>query len=462
MSTERSKSAKAGAQQRADQTRRGVLKAALAVGTAAVGASALPRSLSAQSDAWWESIIGHGSQHDRRQRQTESRARRAAQLQDLRDNATPWRSDVMVDSTQAAIERYRKLVSIGGWQTVPGPRLLRPGDDDERVPILRRRLRVEGDLSPAGNYYESYNFDADLERGVKNFQSRHGLRVSGRVDRPTFAALNVSADMRLNQLNLNLRRIRELMNTRIEDRYILVNVPAYQLEAVERYEVQQRHRVIAGRPGRETPNVQATIRALNFFPYWRVPLSVARLDLIPRLMKEPDYLDKEHIRAVRGSFDGPEIDTRTLDWSQVDTNEVFFRQDPGEWNALGLVRIDMPNEHIVYMHDTPMKKLFEQPSRAYSAGCVRVQDVMKLAEWIAQYEIGWDQPGQSEAVIAAGQPLTLELTRPVPVYFAYITGWGEPDGTVQFRPDIYDRDGAREFAGDIDPDDPAPPPNLTP
>ena len=128
-----------------------------------------------------------------------------------------------------------------------------------------------------------------------------------------------------------------LMAQKIEDRYVLVNVPAFQLEAVERHQVELRHRVIAGKPERETPSVRAQIRALNFFPYWRVPDSVAKLDLIPRLLKEPDYLEKEHIRVLTGSFTGPVIDSSNIDWRQADTNRIKFRQDPGPQNALGLL-----------------------------------------------------------------------------------------------------------------------------
>ncbi|MEL7047630.1 MAG: L,D-transpeptidase family protein, partial [Pseudomonadota bacterium] len=278
----------------------------------------------------------------------------------------------------------------------------------------------------------------------------------------TLAALNISADLRLAQLRLNMQRVRELLRTRVEDRYVVVNVPAFQLEAVERFEVQRRHRVIVGRAGRETPSIRATIQALNFFPYWRVPDSVARRDIFPRLVKEPDYLDKEHIKALRDHFNGEEIDPSSVDWTQADTQKIKFRQDPGEWNALGLVRIDMPNEHIVYMHDTPMKNLFDQSARAYSAGCVRVQNVMELVEWIASYEIGWEEPGRAQPVIDAGEELTVKLTRPLPVYFTYVTAWSEGDGTVYFRPDIYDRDGSRVFAGDFDPEEPPPPVTLTP
>ncbi|MDX2289433.1 MAG: L,D-transpeptidase family protein [Hyphomicrobiaceae bacterium] len=431
-------------------TRRAFLKRGAGL-AGALGGLALPAAAQAQDAAWWETIFGSGSPITRRP--PNDRERRQVDLNDLRENATPWLSDVMLESTQSAIERYQLIVSQGGWPQVPGPRLMRPNDDDERVPLLRRRLRATGELSAKSQYYDSYGFDGELEAAVIRFQSRNGLKPSGRVDRPTFAALNVTAEMRLAQLRLNMRRIQDLMRDRVPDRYILVNVPAFQLEAVESFEVQQRHRVIAGRSERQTPEIRATVRALNFFPYWHVPDSVARLDLVPRMRKDPGYLQREHIRAYRGGDYNQEIPLETIDWNTVDTNLVKFRQDPGEWNALGLVRIDMPNADIVYMHDTPMKQLFGQASRGYSAGCVRVQDVFDLVDWIAKYELGWEQPGRARAVVDAGQALDLTLTRQVPVIFAYITAWGEPGGAVQFRPDLYDRDGAREFAGDIDPED---------
>jgi murein L,D-transpeptidase YcbB/YkuD len=297
---------------------------------------------------------------------------------------------------------------------------------------------------------------------VRRFQERHGLRVTGRVDQPTLAQLNISAQARLEQLRLNRRRIAELLQTRVEDRYVLVNAAAFQLEAVEGYEVRQRHRVIAGKPDRQTPIVRATIRALNFFPYWRVPDSVATLDLFPRLQKEPDYLQKEHIRVLANNFNGPEIDPTNIDWRTADAAKIKFRQDPGPHNALGLVRIDMPNSEGVYMHDTPMKTLFNQRGRSFSAGCVRVQDVFKLVEWIARQEQGWAEPGRAQAVIDSGQALDLVLTRPLPVYFSYITAWAEADGRIEFRPDVYGRDGAKDLAGERDPDAPPPPQSLAP
>ena len=239
---------------------------------------------------------------------------------------------------------------------------------------------------------------------------------------------------------------------------MLVNVPAFELEAVERWEVKQRHRVIVGRDGRETPELRGEIKALNFFPYWRVPTSVATLDLIPKLLQEPGYLQEEGIRIYDGSYDGPEIPQSQIDWGNVDATRIRFKQDPGNRNALGLVRLDMSNEHGVYMHDTPMKKLFNQTGRAFSAGCVRVQGVFELVEWIAQYEPGWEQPNRVREVLDQGEALDVKLTRPVPVIFAYITAWAEPSGLVQFRNDLYNRDGSAALASrdisTLDPDDP--------
>jgi murein L,D-transpeptidase YcbB/YkuD len=173
---------------------------------------------------------------------------------------------------------------------------------------------------------------------VRRFQPIRAA-ISGRVDKPTLLALNVPAQARLAQLRTNQQRLRELMAQRVEDRYVLVNAAAFQLEAVERHQVELRHRIIAGKPERQTPTVRATIKAINFFPYWRVPESVAHLDLIPRLVKEPDYLQKEQIRVFTGSYSGPEVDPVSIDWRQADAAKLRFRQDPGPQNARGFAPI---------------------------------------------------------------------------------------------------------------------------
>ncbi len=409
---------------------------------------------SARAD-WWDQ--NGGTRDSTSHPPVDKPETKAEPLDDIRPDATPWRSDIMLDAMGGAIERYEKVVASGGWPLVPPGRMMRAGDDDPRVPVLRKRLRISGDMPAKGQYYDSENFDSELEAGVRRFQLRNGVRPTGRIEQSMYPVLNITAADRLAQLKLNFDRLRVLMNGGIEDRYVFVNVPAFQLEAVERHEVQLRHRVIVGRTERQTPEVRATIKALNFFPFWRVPDSVAMLDLVPRLQKEPQYLDEQVIRVYNG-VNGPELDPHQVDWLSPQVANFKFKQDPGEKNALGLVRLDMSNEFGVYMHDTPMKKLFEQRSRSFSAGCVRVQDVFQLAEWIAKFEPGWERPGRVQDVLGQGQALDLNLTRPIPVYFAYITAWGEPaTGRIEFRPDIYGRDGAAAHGGtDRDPNE-APP-----
>jgi L,D-transpeptidase YcbB len=371
--------------------------------------------------------------------------RKTEELNDLRPDSTPWRSDAMLNAISAAIEHYQKIVDAGGWPLVPQGRMIREGDDDDRVPILRKHLRITGDLSAKSSYYDSTTFDSELTEAVKHFQRRNGLRETGRIERSVYPVLNITAEQRVAELKLNYDRIKGLMQN-VEDRYVLVNVPAFQLEAVDKFEVQLRFRTIVGRPERETPDVAAMIRNINFYPYWHVPESVATLDLIPRLRKEPGYLADEGIRVFTAS--GQELNPTTVDWSAPQATTYRFKQDPGAKNALGLLRLDMSNQYGVYMHDTPMKTLFDQRSRPFSAGCVRVQNVFDLADWIAHNEPGWGQPGGVRRQLALGQQMELKLTRPVPVHFVYITAWAEPStGEVQFRQDIYGRDGSALKSG---------------
>ena len=379
---------------------------------------------------------------------------------DLRSGEMPIRNEAMLQALDLAYGLYKGYAQKGGWRPIPGTRTMRPGDDDERVPLVRRRLLMTGELrSQTG--YETFSFDGELEQAVRRYQKLNGLTQNGRVDRPTIAAMNVPVQTRLAQIKLNYDRIANLIDSRNggpEDRYILVNAPAFQLEAVERGKVVQRHRIIVGRGGRETPVVKASVRALNFFPYWRVPDSIAQLDVAPRLIKEPEYLAKEQIRVLSGNFNGPEIDATRINWSNFDSKTTKLRQDPGPQNALGLVRLDMPNEHGVYMHDTPMKPLFGRYQRAFSAGCVRVEGVFDLAAWIARDEAGGVDRRRVDDILAAGQPMDITLQRPVPVYFVYLTAWANEKGTPEFRPDIYGRDGLNDLRGDREHDPEAPPP----
>ena len=395
--------------------------------------------------AWWQKLPGFSSRDEFSPSPKRSKRKRLPQ-NDLRRDPAPLRSPAMLEMMQAAITRYQKIVAAGGWRPIPPGKILRPDQVNRRVAILRARLLRSGDLEQRyrGRGNAIYTFDEPLRRALIRFQERHGLRPSGIVGRATMRALNVSAANRLAQLRINLVRLRDLMREPPEPRYVLVNVPGYQLEAVQDNVIERRHRVIVGKPDTQTPGLKAMIRGVNFHPFWRVPDSIAHRDLIPRLQKDPKYLEREHIRVLT-RWGGTEVDHQIIDWSQPSARELKFRQDPGDWNALGLVRINMPNDHIVYMHDTPLKRLFGSHGRAYSAGCVRVQGVFKLVGWILQDEEGWSQETVDQAV-AGQEALDVKLKTPVPVHFTYITAWANAQGRVSFRADLYGRDGIRELA----------------
>lgn len=347
-------------------------------------------------------------------------------------------------SLQEAEQRYRAIVAAGGWPSVPAGPSFRPGDGDPRIAVLSRRLIITADIPARANGPSSQVAAGEVGAGLQRFQSRHGLRPTGIVDAQTIEALNVTAESRLAQLRANQARFRDLsQSVAAYKRYVLVNIPSFQLEAVQASRVARRHRVIVGRIERPSPSVTAQIRNINFYPFWHVPDSVAQLDLIPHLQKDPDYIEREHIRVLT-DWQGRDVPPNGIDWRSPAAGQYKFRQDPGPWNALGLIRLDMPNAHNVYLHDTPLKDLFSQRHRAMSAGCVRVENVPALAEWVLSETPGWDQ-GRVEAALAGGQPVDIALSKPVPVLFAYVTAWVNAEGTVEFRSDLYRQDGVEEL-----------------
>lgn len=357
-------------------------------------------------------------------------------------STTPWVSPNAIQELQGAIALYQRIVGAGGLPALPNRITLRPGDSDENVATLRRHLELTGDLKRGGN---SYLFDGALEAGVKRYQLRNGLDPTGVVYGITQRSMNVPADTRLRQLQLNLSRMQELLPKLSAPRYVLMNSASFELQALSGGRVELTSRTIAGKRGTPTPNVSATLQALNIYPYWHVPGSIAKAALIPMVRKDPSYLYKEHIR-VFSSFGGEEIDPSLVNWWGPEAERYVFRQDPGPHNALGILRFDMPNKHIVYMHDTPMKNLFDYFERANSAGCVRVQRYVDLADWLLAGQDGWTRPALEDA-LAAGRAKTIKLARPVPVHFIYLTAWAE-NGVVQFRNDLYNRDGSAFDSGE--------------
>jgi murein L,D-transpeptidase YcbB/YkuD len=350
-------------------------------------------------------------------------------------SSLPTLSAGTAQTTEAAIARYEQIVAAGGWPQVPPSDRLRLGVRHASVVPLRARLKVAGDLDPGAG--ESDVYDSYVEAAVRRFQARHGLLIDGLARNLTFNALNIPADQRLGQLKVNLVRLRGFAATP-PHRHVVCNIPAAQLEAIENGVVMSRHATVAGKPDRPSPDINSKIIEINFNPYWTVPVSIVRKDLIPKMQAEPDYLDKNHIRILdpRGS----ELAPSQVNWFSEEAVNYRFKQDPGDFNSLGSIRINFPSQHGVYMHDTPLKNLFGEDLRFHSSGCMRIQNVRQLVDWLLSETSGWSR-GEIDAVIKSGERKDAKLKPPVPLQWVYVTAWATPDGVVQFRDDIYNRDG---------------------
>jgi L,D-transpeptidase YcbB len=350
----------------------------------------------------------------------------------------PTLSRENLNAMKEAIKRYADIVANGDWKTVPDGQL-QPGSSGAGVAILRERLKLSGDLREADDYGLGF-FDGTLERAVRRFQASNGLTPTGIVDKRTIAALNVPAASRLRQLRTNLGRLNE-MASGLPKRYVVVNIPAAQIEAVENDKVVSRHAGVVGKIDRQTPLLRSQIHELNFNPVWHLPPTVIQKDLVPKgremASKGQDVLAKFGIDAYGG--DGRKLDSSKVKWDGPGANGLTYRQQPGPENPLGFVKINFHNSHSVYMHDTPSDRLFGRNFRAASSGCVRVQGIENLAAWLME-EQGWDQT-RVLAMKKSGERLDVRLKKPVPLYFAYITAWATEDGVIQFRRDLYLRDG---------------------
>jgi murein L,D-transpeptidase YcbB/YkuD len=253
----------------------------------------------------------------------------------------------------------------------------------------------------------------------------------------TFKALNVPAPVRLQQLRTNLVRLRT-MSGNLGNRFVVCNIPAAHIEAIENGVAVSRHTAVVGKPDRPSPDVNSKIVEINFNPYWTVPVSIVRRDLIPKMQAEPDYLANNRIRIFDGR--GGELQASQINWYSEEAVNYRFKQDPGDFNSLGSIRINFPSKDGVYMHDTPLKNLFGEDMRFHSSGCVRVQNVRELVNWLLMETPGWSRQ-EIDAVIKSGERKDAKVVKPVPLYWVYVTAWATPDGVTQFREDIYNRDG---------------------
>ena len=348
--------------------------------------------------------------------------------------STPILSQQTIAETERAIAQYQDLATRGGWSAVPN-QTMKLGAKSNAVVALRQRLMITGDLDESAG--TSPIFDSYVEAGVKRFQSRHGVNATGVVAQQTVQALNVPVQVRLRQLEINLVRLRAFSGN-LGARFVTMNIPGAAVETVEGGQVVTHHAAGVGKIDRQSPVMQAKAVEVNFNPFWTVPASIIRKDLIPKMQADPKYLSDNKIRVYNSA--GVEVAPTAINWNSMEATQYKFRQDPGgDVNSLGFVRINIPNPHGVYMHDTPAKGIFGDDFRFVSSGCVRVQNVRDYVAWLLKDTPGWTRDQIDEA-IRSGQRVDARLTTPVPVYWVYVTAWSN-DGLIQFRDDIYQRDG---------------------
>ncbi len=400
---------------------------------------AMPAIVRAEDNNFWDSL------NKENRIKNVDQAGNTATAKSLVDTIEPILSYDTSYNLQLAIQNYEAFIAANGSWEAPTRETfgLKLGVSRRAAALLKRRLMINGDMPLEKRV--SDEFDAGLDAAVRLFQARHGLVINGAVDEATFYALSVPADYRLNQLRLNAQRIDQWASA-LSDRYVVVNIPAAMVEAVEGAQVVQRHNSVVGKVDRATPILNSKIFQVKFNPYWTVPKSIIEKDMIKYMNEDPEYLTKFRIRIFDGK--GNEIPPTAINWQTTEAVKYTFRQDPGGENSMGHCKIDFYNKYDVYMHDTPQKALFGENARFHSSGCMRCENIEELVAWLLRDNGGGWTPESVMAAWEQGMREDIKLDVQIPIHTTYITAWANRQGTVSFRDDVYqfDAQGIVNFA----------------
>lgn len=340
------------------------------------------------------------------------------------------------------LSRLRSVQNQGGWKKIPNSSQLKYGRSGKVVKQLIERLRSEGDYRCTHNG-KVYTYDNCLKKALKQFQKRHGIYPSGKFNKLTRSKLNLSVEWKIKKILLNLDRIKRLPD-QAEDRYIMVNIPDFKLYYKEYGKEKLTMRVIVGDKKHHTPVFSNKVSFIVLNPYWLIPDSIVKKEMIPNILKNPDYLAQRGYE-VRKNYvlSRPPIDTTTIDWAKVlrngQTKKYKFMQPPGPKNALGKIKFKFPNQFNVYLHDTPTKKLFNKAQRAFSHGCIRIAEPKALLATFASHERSVSY-SRAKRILQGKTKTQLNLAQHVPVHIVYLTAWVHSDGLLYYQNDIYKYD----------------------
>jgi len=338
------------------------------------------------------------------------------------------------------LARLRKVQKQGGWKKIPSSSQLRYGKKGKIVSQLINRLKSEGDYTCKGN---DGTFGPCLKKAIKRFQKRHGMGQTGTITKYTRKKLNLSVNWKINKILLNLDRIKRLPD-QAEERFIMVNIPDFRLYYKENGREKLSMRVVVGDQKHHTPIFSNKISFIVLNPYWIIPDSIVKKEMIPNILKNPNYL-QERGYEVRKSYvlSRPTINTQNIDWARVlrngQTKKYKFMQPPGPKNALGKIKFKFPNQFAVYLHDTPAKKYFKKARRDFSHGCIRVSQPNALLATFAPHERSVNY-NRAQRILRGKKKTQLNLSKQVPVHIVYLTAWVKNDGLLHYRNDIYNYD----------------------
>ncbi|MFZ0219823.1 MAG: L,D-transpeptidase family protein [Candidatus Aquirickettsiella sp.] len=332
------------------------------------------------------------------------------------------------------------------WPLLQTHPVLSMGMNDPAVAVLRQRLCASEDLaeSVCTHVADPNDFDEHIEEAVALFQERHGLNDDGVVGATTRQALNISAAQRVHQIQFNLQRWSRLIAL-ANPAYIWINVPDHRLRLVNDHHAILTARVIVGKSSRPTPEINSKVTRIVLNPYWTVPPGIARRDVIPKAMRDVNYLYRSHIRLFAANQPNKELDPRAVDWFAVKKNpgRYILRQDPGPYNSLGQIKFEFANPHLIYLHDTPAKALFDAERRLFSSGCVRLEDPFEFLEALEELDPSLQQAASRiEAALESGRTTIINLKSPIPIHLTYITAWVDKNDVLHFWDDVYGRDPA--------------------
>lgn len=344
--------------------------------------------------------------------------------------------NITAQRTSQMISYYQKISKIQ-WKTITLDKTIKPNDTNKNIPLIRQRLFLLGDIN-RWDQSDSETYDIALQKGIRQFQWRHGIEDNSNIDKATIEQLNITPKERLHVLQTSVNKWNQFSD--IENHYILVNVPDFSLRVVKGGREQYTTKVITGKSWTRTPEINSKVETIVYNPRWNVPTGIARFELAPRMIKDPDYLANENIEVVTTWLKkGRQVIPYTaIDWHQFwkKGSQYKLSQTPGDHNALGRVKFLFDSNYDVYMHDTPHKKLFDRTRRSFSHGCIRVKDPLVLANYVLMNSNQYN-PQEIQSILQSYEPTYVSLKKPINVHITYILAWVDNHGILHFRNNIY-------------------------